>query len=120
MEVWFGEECGKKMKVFVLQCGLCVRFFEMVQENVEYVYCEKVCAKENFEEWFQQFQKKFCLLILFCYIECVDVLYFGGVDMVVVIMVIMDGEFDKSCYCFFCVKKVSGGDDYGVMYEVLL
>lgn len=119
MEAWLGEERGKKMKVLVPQRGPRVRLLEMAKENAEHAYREKARAKENLEERLQQLQKKLRLPILPRHIECVDVSHLGGADTVAAITAITDGELDKSRYRSFRVKKASGGDDYGAMYEVL-
>ncbi|MEC7522718.1 MAG: excinuclease ABC subunit UvrC [Myxococcota bacterium] len=119
MEAWLAEERGRKMRVLVPQRGARVRLLEMAHENAEHAYREKARAKENLEERLGQLQRKLRLPILPRRIECVDVSHIGGTDTVAAITAITDGELDKSRYRSFRVKKASGGDDYGAMYEVL-
>jgi excinuclease ABC subunit C len=53
-------------------------------------------------------------------IECVDVSHTSGSETVASIVALLDGKPDKKRYRSFHVKRVSGGDDYSAMYEVLL
>jgi excinuclease ABC subunit C len=49
----------------------------------------------------------------------VDVSHTGGTDTVASIVALAEAQPDKKRYRSFHVKRVSGGDDYSAMYEVL-
>lgn len=119
LEAWLSDERGAKTKIVVPQRGPKRRIVEMAAENAEHAYREKARAREDLEERLGQLQKKLRLPVLPRRIECVDVSHLGGADTVAVVTAMTDGELDRSRYRSFRVKRVSGGDDYGAMYEVL-
>ncbi len=119
LEEWLSDERGQKIRVVVPQRGPKKRLLEMAAENAAHAYREKARAREDLEERLGQLQKKLRLPVLPRRIECVDVSHLGGHDTVAVVTAMTDGELDRSRYRSFRIKRVSGGDDYGAMYEVL-
>lgn len=119
LEEWLAEARGKKTKLVVPQRGPRKRLLEMAAENAEHAFREKARASEDMEARLGALQAKLSLRVLPRRIECVDVSHLGGDDTVAVVTAMTDGEIDRSRYRSFRVKRVSGGDDYGAMYEVL-
>lgn len=119
LEEWLAEARGKRTKLVVPQRGPRARLLEMAKENAEHAYREKARASEDLEARLGELQAKLHLPVLPRRIECVDVSHLGGSDTVAVVTAMTDGAIDRSRYRSFRVKRVSGGDDYGAMYEVL-
>jgi excinuclease ABC subunit C len=119
LEEWLAEARGKKTMLVVPQRGPRKRLLEMAAENAEHAFREKARASEDMEARLGELQAKLHLRALPRRIECVDVSHLGGNDTVAVVTAMTDGAIDRSGYRSFRVKRVSGGDDYGAMYEVL-
>ncbi|MCA9607424.1 MAG: excinuclease ABC subunit UvrC [Myxococcales bacterium] len=119
LEGWLSDERGQRVSVLVPKRGAKVRLLEMATENAEHAYREKARAREDLEARLGDLQKKLRLPYPPRRIECVDVSHIGGTDTVAAVTAMTDGELDKKRYRSFRVKRVSGGDDYGAMYEVL-
>ncbi len=110
---------GRAPKVHFPQRGTLVRLVQMATENAQHAFREKARAKQDVAERLAQVQKRLRLATLPRRIECIDVSHTGGTDTVAAIVAMRDGELDRKAYKSFHVRRVSGGDDYGAMYEVL-
>ncbi len=119
LEGWLSDERGGRVHVLVPKRGPKRRLVEMATENAEHAYREKARAREDLEARLGELQKKLRLPYPPRRIECVDVSHMGGTDTVAAVTALTDGELDKRRYRSFRVKRASGGDDYGAMYEVL-
>ncbi len=116
---WLTEERGRRVTVLVPQRGAKRRLVEMATENAAHAFAEKARAREDIEDRLGELQSKLRLDVLPRRIECIDVSHHGGRDTVAAVAAMTDGELDKTRYRSFKVKRASGGDDYGAMYEVL-
>ncbi|MFT5353014.1 MAG: excinuclease ABC subunit C [Polyangiales bacterium] len=95
------------------------KLLDMARDNAEHAFHEKRRAQENILTRLQEVQKRLRLKSLPHRIECVDISHTGGDDTVAAVVALKDGAPDKERYRTYHVKRVSGGDDYGAMYEVL-
>lgn len=114
-----GDRRGKRVKVLAPKRGPRSQLVEMARDNAAHAYREKSRAREDLEARLGQLQERLRLPSLPRRIECVDVSHTGGQDTVASVVAVADGEPDKKRYRSFHVKRVSGGDDYSAMYEVL-
>ncbi len=110
----------KKVKVLAPKRAARAALVEMARENAEHSFHQKRRAEEDVEARLAQVQRKLRLSAPPHRIECVDVSHTGGEETVAAIVALLDGAPDRARYRSFHVKRVSGGDDYGAMYEVLL
>ena len=109
----------RKVEIAMPERGARVRLIEMAHENAAHAYREKARAKHDLEERLTQIQKRLRLTKLPRRIECIDVSHTGGLDTVAAIVALENAEPDRKRYRSFHVRTVSGGNDYGAMYEVL-
>jgi excinuclease ABC subunit C len=93
---------------------------DMARDNASHAFREKARANQDAEERLSAVQERLRLPRLPRHIECVDISHTGGTDTVASIVALLDGKPDRKRYRSFHVKRVSGGDDYSAMYEVLL
>jgi excinuclease ABC subunit C len=108
-----------RVKVSAPRRGPKADLVRMAMENAAHAFREKRRAQRDVEERLGQVQKRLRLPRLPRRIECIDVSHTGGTDTVAAIVAMRDGELDRKRYKSFHVRRVSGGDDYGAMYEVL-
>jgi excinuclease ABC subunit C len=113
---------NRKRRVQILQPkrGAKAKLLELARENAEHAFSEKERAREDVEKRLDVLQKKLRLSVVPRRIECVDVSHSGGEETVAVFVALEGGAPARERYRSFRVKGVSGGDDYGAMYEVLL
>jgi excinuclease ABC subunit C len=119
LEELYSEVKGRSVKVLVPKKGPRAELVQMARDNASHAFTEKARAKEDLEARLGLVQQKLRLPKLPRHIECVDVSHTGGTDTVACVVSLRDGQPDKRGYKSFHVKRVSGGDDYGAMYEVL-
>jgi len=110
---------GRAPKVHFPQRGALVRLVQMAAENAQHAFREKARAQKDVDERLAEMQKRLRLATLPRRIECIDVSHTSGTDTAAAIVAMRDGELDRKAYKSFHVRRVSGGDDYGAMYEVL-
>jgi excinuclease ABC subunit C len=113
------EVHGRRLEIVVPQRGMRVRLVEMATENAAHAYKEKARSKADADERLAQVQERLRLPKLPRRIECADISHTGGNDTVAAIVAMKDGEPDRARYRSFHIRNVSGGDDYGAMYEAL-
>jgi excinuclease ABC subunit C len=113
------EERGKKVRLSLPQRGGRKDLVRMATENAEHAFKEKQREREDVEARLNEVKTKLRLPRLPHRIECVDVSHTGGTDTVAAITALLDGVPDRRRYKSFHVRKVSGGDDFGAMREVL-
>ncbi len=114
-----GETRAHKVRIVAPQRGEKQQLIEMATENAEHAFAEKQRAREDLGARLTQIQERLRLERLPHLIECVDISHTGGQETVAVVVRLRDGAPLKEGYRSFRVKTVSGGDDYGAMYEVL-
>jgi excinuclease ABC subunit C len=113
------EERAKKVRLSLPQRGGRKDLVRMATENAEHAFKEKQREREDVEARLTEVKNKLRLPRLPHRIECVDVSHTGGTDTVAAITALLDGSPDRKRYKSFHVRKVSGGDDFGAMREVL-
>jgi excinuclease ABC subunit C len=109
----------KRCRVILPARGPKHKLLELAQENAQHAFEEKQRAAEDIQLRLGRLQKKLRLAKLPSRIECVDISHLGGNDTVGAVVALHDGAPDKSRYRTYHVHTVSGGDDYGALYEVL-
>jgi excinuclease ABC subunit C len=110
---------GKSVKVLAPKKGPRAELVQMARDNASHAFREKARSKEDVEARLRSLQERLRLPRFPRRIECVDVSHTGGTDTVASIVALCDAQPDKKRYKSFHVKRVSGGDDYSAMYEVL-
>jgi excinuclease ABC subunit C len=119
LEELLSEDRPRRVRVREPKRGAKAKLLDLARENAEHAFEEKERAKEDVETRLEAIQSKLRLAVLPRRIECVDISHTGGEETVAVLVALRDGAPDKDRYRSFRVKSVSGGDDYGAMYEVL-
>ena len=119
LEAWLGEGRKRRLRIVVPKRGGKVKLLELARENAEHAYAEKERSREDVQARLAELQSKLRLPSLPRSIECVDISHIGGEETVAVFVRLTDGAPDRDRYRSFRVRRVSGGDDYGAMYEVL-
>jgi excinuclease ABC subunit C len=110
----------RSVSVLVPKKGPRAELVDMARENASHAFREKARANQDVDERLLAVKERLRLPVLPRRIECVDVSHTGGSETVASIVALLDGKPDKKRYRSFHVKRVSGGDDYSAMYEVLL
>lgn len=110
---------GKSVKVLAPKKGKRAELVQMARDNAAHAFREKLRAREDVQARLTALQQRLRLPRLPERIECVDVSHTGGTDTVAAIVALERAQPDKKRYRSFHVKRVSGGDDYSAMYEVL-
>ena len=119
LEELLSENRKRRVHVIHPKRGAKAKLLDLARENAEHAYREKERAREDVEARLENLQKQLRLGVLPRRIECVDISHTGGEETVAVFVALEDGAPAKERYRSFRVKGVSGGDDYGAMYEVL-
>jgi excinuclease ABC subunit C len=114
------EQKGRSVSLLVPKKGPRAELVDMARENASHAFREKARASQDLDERLAAVKERLRLPVLPRRIECVDVSHTGGSETVASIVALTDGKPDKKRYRSFHVKRVSGGDDYSAMYEVLL
>jgi excinuclease ABC subunit C len=110
---------GRRVSLLVPKKGPRAHLVDMARDNAAHAFREKARVREDMEGKLTQLQERLRLPRPPRRIECIDISHTGGTDTVASIVAMENGTPDKKRYRSFHVKRVSGGDDYGAMYEVL-
>jgi excinuclease ABC subunit C len=110
----------RSVSVLAPKKGPRAELVDMARDNASHAFREKARANQDVEERLAAVKERLRLPRLPRRIECVDVSHTGGSETVASIVALEDGKPDRKRYRSFHVKRVSGGDDYSAMYEVLL
>jgi len=110
---------GKKVRLLVPKRGDRAQIVEMARDNAEHSFREQARAREDLEQRLGALQQKLRLPALPRRIECLDISHTGGDHTVGSIVMLVDGTPEPARYRSFKLQRVSGGDDYGAMHEVL-
>ena len=117
---WLSDRRGKRCDVLAPQRGPRVDLLRLANDNAEHAFREQRRAADDVEERLAQLQKRLRLPTLPRRIECCDISHLGGQRHRG-----SDRRADqtacptKSGTAPSAVRTVTGGDDYGAMYEVL-
>ena len=120
LEELLSEDRKRRVHIVHPKRGAKAKLLDLARENAEHAFNEKERAREDVEARLESLQKQLRLSILPRRIECVDISHTGGEETVAVFVALQDGVPAKERYRSFRVKRVSGGDDYAAMYEVLV
>jgi excinuclease ABC subunit C len=116
---WLSEQKGKKVQLLVPQRGGGRQLVEMARRNAEEAYRERGSRREARQQVLRDIANRLQLRRLPQRIECFDVSNVQGRFSVASMVVLSDGEPDKSAYRHFRIRTVAGADDYASLYEVL-
>ncbi len=120
LEELLSENRKRRVRIVEPKRGAKAKLLDLARENAEHAFAEKERAREDVEARLGELQKLLRLPVLPRRIECVDISHTGGEETVAVFVALQDGVPAKERYRSFRVKRVSGGDDYAAMYEVLM
>ncbi|MBW2190502.1 MAG: excinuclease ABC subunit C [Deltaproteobacteria bacterium] len=120
LEELLSENRKRRVRIVEPKRGAKAKLLDLAKENAEHAFAEKERAREDVEARLRELQKLLRLPVLPRRIECVDISHTGGEETVGVFVALQDGVPAKERYRSFRVKRVSGGDDYAAMYEVLM
>jgi excinuclease ABC subunit C len=110
----------RSVSVLAPKKGARAELVDMARDNASHAFREKARANQDVEQRLLAVQERLRLPRLPRRIECVDVSHTGGSETVAAIVSLENGKPDRKRYRSFHVKRVSGGDDYSAMHEVLL
>jgi excinuclease ABC subunit C len=110
----------RSVSVLAPKKGPRAELVDMARDNASHAFREKARANQDIEERLLALKERLRLPRLPRRIECVDVSHTGGSETVAAIVALENGKPDRKRYRSFHVKRVSGGDDYSAMHEVLL
>jgi excinuclease ABC subunit C len=114
-----GDVRKKSVKLLAPKKGPRADLVQMARDNASHSFNEKARAREDVTARLTALQERLRLPALPRRIECIDVSHTGGTDTVASIVALLDAVPDKKRYKSFHVRRVSGGDDYSAMHEVL-
>ncbi|MGB5220337.1 MAG: excinuclease ABC subunit UvrC, partial [Polyangiales bacterium] len=120
IEELLSEDRKRRVHIVQPKRGAKAKLLDLARENAEHAYRENERAREDVEARLEGLQKQLRLTVLPRTIECVDISHTGGEETVAVFVALQDGSPARERYRSFRVRTVSGGDDYGAMYEVLV
>ncbi len=119
IEEWLSEKKEKKVILTVPVKGDKKNLLELAQSNARSTWEQQHKKDEQKITALQILQEKLSLEKPPRRIECYDISNISGANAVGSLVVLQDGEPDKSGYRRFRIKTVAGADDYGMMREVL-
>ncbi len=121
-EEYLRESKGKRVSIFSPQRGDKRELVEMARENARQSFSERHDQEKAREKMLQELQSKLRLKNHPQRIECFDISMLHGAHAVGSMVTFVNGEPDKSRYRHYRIRSIdasSGGDDFGMMLEVL-
>ena len=121
-EEYLRESKGKRVSIFNPQRGDKRELVEMARENARQSFSERHDQEKAREKMLQELQSKLRLKNYPQRIECFDISMLHGAHAVGSMVTFVNGESDKSRYRHYRIRSIdasSGGDDFGMMLEVL-
>jgi excinuclease ABC subunit C len=121
-EEYLRENKGKRVGIFSPQRGDKRELVEMARENARQSFFERHDQEKARERMLQELQLKLRLRNYPQRIECYDISMLHGAHAVGSMVTFVNGEPDKSRYRHYRIRSIdasSGGDDFGMMLEVL-
>ncbi|HPK52916.1 MAG TPA: excinuclease ABC subunit UvrC [Smithellaceae bacterium] len=116
---WLSDKKGMKVGLAVPVRGDKKNLLELAQNNARSIWEQEHKKDEQKTGALKILQEKLLLKNLPRRIECYDISNIGGSHAVGSMVVLQDGEPDKSGYRRFRIRTVRGADDYAMMREVL-
>jgi excinuclease ABC subunit C len=121
-EEYLRESKGKRVSIFCPQRGDKKELVEMARDNARQSFSERHDQEKAREKMLQELQLKLRLRNYPQRIECFDISMLHGAHAVGSMVTFINGEPDKSRYRHYRIRTIdasSGGDDFGMMLEVL-
>jgi excinuclease ABC subunit C len=121
-EEYLRENKGKRVSILSPQRGAKRELVEMARENARQSFSERHDQEKAREKMLQELQSKLRLRNYPQRIECFDISMLHGANAVGSMVTFFNGEPDKSRYRHYRIRTIdasSGGDDFGMMLEVL-
>ena len=116
---WLTDKKEKKVVLTIPARGTKNALLDMAVANARNLWESGQKKEEQKTAAMKILQEKLSLAKLPRRIECYDISNISGKHAVGSMVVLQDGEPDKSSYRRFRIKTVSESDDYAMMYEVL-
>jgi excinuclease ABC subunit C len=116
---WLTDKNGKKVQITIPQRGVKKALSDMACANARELLAAGRKKEDQITVVLQILQEKLSLTRLPRRMECCDISNISGKSAVGSIVVLQDGEPDKSSYRRFRIKATDEPDDYGMMREVL-
>jgi excinuclease ABC subunit C len=121
-EEYLRENKGKRVSIFSPQRGDKKELVEMARQNARQSFSERHDQEKARETMLQELQLRLRLRNYPQRIECFDISMLHGAHAVGSMVTFVNGEPDKSRYRHYRIRSIdasSGGDDFGMMLEVL-
>ena len=121
-EDYLRENKGKRVSILSPQRGAKNELVEMARENARQSFSERHDQEKAREKMLRELQSKLRLRNYPQRIECFDISMLHGAHAVGSMVTFVNGEPDKSRYRHYRIRSIdasSGGDDFGMMLEVL-
>jgi excinuclease ABC subunit C len=121
-EDYLRENKGKRVSILSPQRGAKNELVEMARENARQSFSERHDQAKAREKMLKELQSKLRLRNYPQRIECFDISMLHGAHAVGSMVTFVNGEPDKSRYRHYRIRSIdasSGGDDFGMMLEVL-
>jgi excinuclease ABC subunit C len=119
IEEWLSDKRERRVSLTVPVKGDKKNLLELAVSNARSVWEQEHKKEEQKINALKILQEKLSLEIPPKRIECFDISNISGSHAVGSLVVLQDGEPDKSGYRRFRIKTVQGADDYAMMHEVL-
>ncbi|MBI2368393.1 MAG: excinuclease ABC subunit UvrC [Deltaproteobacteria bacterium] len=121
-EEYFAEQKGKAVAILNPQRGDKRQLVEMAEENARQSFAERHDQEKAREKMLRELQAQLRLKNFPQRIECYDISNIHGAHAVGSLVTFVNGEPDKTRYRHYRIRTIdpaSGGDDFGMMLEVL-
>jgi excinuclease ABC subunit C len=121
-EEYLGERKGRRVEIIHPQRGDKRHLLQMAEENARHSFSERHDQEKARERMLQELQQQLRLKRYPQRIECFDISTIHGSHAVGSMVTFIDGEPNKNFYRHFRIRTIdpsSGGDDFGMMLEVL-
>ncbi|MEA3465708.1 MAG: excinuclease ABC subunit UvrC [Thermodesulfobacteriota bacterium] len=119
LRMWLSERRGKNVLLQVPQRGTRTELLALANKNASESYRERGDRREARGAVLEDIQSKLGLQRLPRRMECYDISHVQGTHTVGSMVVVTDGEADKSAYRHFRIKTAAASDDYASLHEVL-
>jgi excinuclease ABC subunit C len=121
-EEYLGERKGKRVEILAPQRGDKRQLVDMAVENARQSFSERHDQEKAREKMLLELQRELRLKHYPQRIECFDISTIHGAHAVGSQVTFINGEPDKTRYRHYRIRSIdasSGGDDFGMMLEVL-
>lgn len=121
-EEYLSERKGKTVDILAPQRGDKRHLVQMAQDNAKQSFGERHDQEKAREKMLRELQTQLRLKRYPQRIECFDISTIHGTNAVGSMVTFINGEPDKNLYRHFRIRTIdpsSGGDDFGMMLEVL-